>query len=344
MNPNGPIENPDLRALLNAHRDEVFASLNCHQLGTITAFDATKQTATVKINARRVVYDKPQTENGVLQQQPRLLDYPLLTDVPVFVASGGHARITLPVTDGDTCLVLFNDRDIDAWWSTGAIAAPNSSRMHSLSDALALVGFRSQANKIANYPEGEAQFRLGDSYLTIKEDGMITIVNETTGAKIHLSPDDTVLGLSGSGAKWELNPDGSLVLTGGEGGTVTIAATGAITIAGAAGGSVSITADGEVDLLAVSGARLALKVDGTGVLNDGGAKVIVNPDGTTRVESADGAYLNLSALVKIANGAGSLKTALDAVVTALTALNAKTGPSAAVQIAAAASAISDVLE
>lgn len=308
MNPNGPIENPDLRALLNAHRDEVFASFNCHQIGTVESFDADKQTASVKINARRVVYDKPQTENGVLQQQPRILDYPLLTDVPVFVASGGRARLTLPIAAGDTCLVLFNDRDLDAWWSSGVVAAPNSSRMHSLSDGLALVGFRSLANKFEDYSATDAELRFGDAVVSIK-------------------------------------PDGSVLVAGGEAGSVAISAAGKVTISGKEDGqTVTLDTDGSIEALTPEGARLSLAADGTATLNTGDANLVANVDGTVEVVSANGARLDLGALASLTNDAGSLKTALDAVVTALTALNAKTGPSAAVQIAAAVVAIDAILE
>lgn len=327
MNPNGPIENPDLRALLNAHRDEVFASLNCHQLGTVVSFDAEKQTATVKINARRVVYDKPQTENGVLQQQPRLLDYPILTDVPVFVASGGNARITFPVTAGDTCLVLFNDRDIDAWWSTGAVAAPNSSRMHSLSDGLALVGFRSLANKVEDYSATDAEFRFGDAFVSIKPDGTITLEVEADGARAVLSP------------------DGSVLVEGGTAGSVSIAADGTVVISGVeTGETITLKPSGEIEALSSGSARLALKVDGTAVISHGSDKVVVNADGSVEMFNTAGSRVRIADKVKINGSSGDLLTALQAVVTALTALNGKTGPTAAPQIALAATAITDLLE
>lgn len=292
MNPNGPIESPDLRAVLNAHRDEVFAGINCHQLGTIISFDAAKQTATVSLNSRRVVFDRAQTENGALQQQPRVVDYPLLTDVPVFVTSGGTARLTLPIVAGDTCLVLFNDRDIDAWWASGQVVAPNSPRMHSLSDGLALVGFRSLANALDDYEADNAVLRLGDSVIRIKPDGAIEIAREG---------DDP-------GSSFKLNADGS------------------VEIAKADGTFAKLTADGLIDLQSKGGARLRL-----------------GDDGNVLIESAAGGYLSLGSLTSLSTNAGSLKTALDAVVTALTALNSKTGPSAATQIASAQIAINAVV-
>lgn len=147
------LSTPDLRALLNLLKTEVFTTFNCHQLGTIQSFDATKQTASVSINVLRQV---PNLE--VNPPEYKTIAYPLLVDVPVFINSGGTGRLTFPVAAGDTCLVLFNDRDIDTWFSTGNVAAPNTQRTHDLSDGLALVGFRSLANALTDFDTNNAVF------------------------------------------------------------------------------------------------------------------------------------------------------------------------------------------
>jgi hypothetical protein len=150
------VQNPDLRALLLQMKQEIFFTLNCHQIGKIISFDASKQTARVQLMVKRTVYNQEQAINGPLQTTPRIIDYPVLVDVPVFVHTGGTAVITLPVAPGDSCLVLFNDRDIDSWFSTGSNVQPNSQRAHSLSDGFALVGFRNAANPVANYSTTDA--------------------------------------------------------------------------------------------------------------------------------------------------------------------------------------------
>ncbi len=175
MSANGPIPSPDIRTLLNMHRDEIFASLNCHQIGTVQSFNATNQTVTVQIATKRVVYNTPQALGSALQQTPTLIDYPLLTDVPVFVLSGGGASIRFPIAKGDTCLVLFSDRDIENWQMTGDTGAPASSRMHSLSDGLAIVGFFSLANRITDYNATKPQIRFGDITVTLDTNGTIKI-------------------------------------------------------------------------------------------------------------------------------------------------------------------------
>lgn len=144
----GSVQNPDLSALLNEYRDHILFRINCHQIGTIVSFNKASQTATVALVVLRVVGDKT-------------MPYPVLVDVPVFTYSGGTAVLTMPITAGDTCLVLFNDRDFDNWFESGATAVPNTDRAHSLADGLAIVGFRSKAKPIADFSDTDAQLRMG---------------------------------------------------------------------------------------------------------------------------------------------------------------------------------------
>ena len=163
-NPIGPTNDPDLKSLLSQMVQGVFYGLNCHQLGTIVSFDSTKQTAVVSINVLRTVPD-----NSVTPAVFKTVPYPQLLDLPVFIASGGTGALTFPITAGDTCLVLFNDRDIDTWFSTGGVSAPNSQRAHDLSDGLALVGFRSMANLLADYQTDRVRLAYGATLLDLKD-------------------------------------------------------------------------------------------------------------------------------------------------------------------------------
>lgn len=148
----GPIQPPDLSALLNDYADHLLFRINCHQIGTILSFNETNQTASVALVVLRAVGDTT-------------IPYPVLVDVPVYVPSGGGAVLTMPIAAGDTCLVLFNDRDIDNWFENGATSLPNTDRSHSLADGLAIVGFRSKANSVANYSTTDAQLRKGNTVI-----------------------------------------------------------------------------------------------------------------------------------------------------------------------------------
>ncbi len=174
------VAEPDLAALLAAHRAEIFSSLNCHQWGTIQSFDADKQTATVQIAALRLV---PTSQGGKPIYVPRA--YPVLQDVPVMILAGGDGRLTFPIAAGDLCLVLFNDRDFDAFWATGTVSGPNSQRMHDLSDGLAIIGFRTKAAPISDFFEDGAELRFGDSFLQLTD--KVNLASSLTDLKTTLN-------------------------------------------------------------------------------------------------------------------------------------------------------------
>lgn len=93
---------------------------------------------------------------------PSSLDLPLLVDVPVVFQRGGGVTLTFPVKAGDECLVIFADRCIDFWWQNGGVQELVDSRQHDLSDAFAIVGPQSQAQKISGISTNSAQMRSDD--------------------------------------------------------------------------------------------------------------------------------------------------------------------------------------
>lgn len=131
---------PDLRALLNSVKQEIAYGMNCAQVGKIVSFDSDKQSAKIQIQVLRTAGNKQ-------------IPYPVLQDCPVFVLGGNAGIITAPVSPGDSCLVIFGDRDIDNWFTTGNVVAPNSLRAHDLSDGFAIVGFRNLVNPVKNYSQ-----------------------------------------------------------------------------------------------------------------------------------------------------------------------------------------------
>ncbi len=167
--PQAPVAAPDLSTLFDMRLRDALQSTNCHLLGTVESFEAATQTATVSINQKLSLA-------GVLK------DYPPLVKVPVFILGGGDRVFTFPVRQGDTCLVLFNDRDFDNWFETGNITTPNSTRLHDLSDGLALVGFRSLANPVDNYSTQDVEMRNGESKIAVGE--LLLLANAATDLKL----------------------------------------------------------------------------------------------------------------------------------------------------------------
>ena len=132
--------NPDLTELLHNLKDDIFRSLNCIKIGRLKTFNQTTKTATIKLLFKRAINDK-------------IISYPVLVDCPVFTLQGGGGSLKMPIAAGDTCLVLFADRNIDNWYSTGSEAAPGNQRCHDISDGIAIVGIDSLVSSLANYDD-----------------------------------------------------------------------------------------------------------------------------------------------------------------------------------------------
>lgn len=116
------------QSILDAQKADIFSTFHCVQIGKIEKVTAAEQTVEVTLQIKRPAADG--TSSAI----------PLLVDVPYMVLQGGGSYIDLPIAKGDYCIVLFNDRDIDTWWSTANMADPSSSRKHDLSDGIAIVG------------------------------------------------------------------------------------------------------------------------------------------------------------------------------------------------------------
>lgn len=131
---------PELTDLIRNIKDDIFRSLNCIKIGRIETFDQTKKTATIKLLFKRAINDK-------------IISYPVLVDCPVFTLQGGGGSFQMPIAARDTCIVLFADRNIDNWYSTGSEAAPENQRCHDISDGIAIVGIDSLVSSLANYDD-----------------------------------------------------------------------------------------------------------------------------------------------------------------------------------------------
>lgn len=187
------INPPELTDLLKELKQEVFKELNCVNIGRIESFDGTEHTATVKLMIDRVKEVKP---NGEKVIQPR----PLCLRCPAFMLFGGSAYMTFPISQGDECIVLFNDRQIDTWFLTGEQNPPQTGRTHDLSDAIALVGLRSLGNSIASYLETGIRIDSGTAKIDITDDQ----IDSTAAEFIHtgnmqVTGNDTITGNMSAG-------------------------------------------------------------------------------------------------------------------------------------------------
>lgn len=201
----------NLATLLEVFSKEIARNLNCVQIGTIESFNSANQTAEVSINFKRLINEE-------------LREYAVLIDVPCVVMNGGGGGISFPISKGDNCVILFNDRDIDNWYASGAVMEPNSARTHSMSDAIAIVGINSLATSISDYLASGTKIWYGGAMIKL-ENSTITIENGAGGTVVLSGGNITVTGTQVDVNAAAINLNGAVTAT-------TMAIAGAFTVQG----------------------------------------------------------------------------------------------------------------
>ena len=183
-----PIVEPTLIETLQALKADINKNLYCHMPGRIQSFNGTNKTASIQI-----LFAAERPDGTILQ-------FPVLVVCPVFTYQGGGAAFQAPIASGDPCLVVFADRNIDAWYQNGATAVPfdqiggQPGRVHDLSDGMAFVGFNSLADALASYSTTEIRMIAGMTKVAINTNtNLITLANATTSLLTLLQNLCTVL-------------------------------------------------------------------------------------------------------------------------------------------------------
>lgn len=176
---NKVLAEPRLIDVLNLLAKDIRANLNCHAVATIQSFDSETQKVTATINYKKTYIERNATTKTY---SPKQVDYPLLVDVPIVMLQGGTAALTFPIAAGDTCLILFNDRDMDNWLYSGQVLPVNTPRMHSFADGIALIGLRASNNPLADYDEDRAVLRNDKAYVGVGAQ-LVKIGNDLTTLK-----------------------------------------------------------------------------------------------------------------------------------------------------------------
>ena len=157
----------DRTQLFKVFEDKIKQKIRVASPAVISEVDYEKQTLKAQITIREYI-------NG------KYIEIPELLDVPFFILGGGDYSVTIPIKKGDECLIVFGDSCIDSWWQNGDIQNPIDSRRHDLSDGFAIVGFKSQKNKLDNYSDEAFQIRKEDEVpFEINTDSIIITKDET---------------------------------------------------------------------------------------------------------------------------------------------------------------------
>lgn len=128
---------PDFTLVLKSVVNKIGLDLNCIRIGIIQSFNAEDLTAEVLIANKKTLGLNPDgTQNT--------RNYALVTAKICYCCP----YMTYPIEQGEECILLFNDREIESWFITGEVQPEAYSRMHDLTDCIAIVGLRSLAKMI----------------------------------------------------------------------------------------------------------------------------------------------------------------------------------------------------
>lgn len=129
---------------------------------------------------------------------------PEIASIPVVFPAGGGAILTFPLKVGNSVLLIFSMRSIDEWLaSTGGTATPNSSRHHTITDAIAIPSIFPTGDTPGANPD-DVELVFGDATIRVSEDTSIDVENSSgymrLGANgtinlngVTISPDGTVV-------------------------------------------------------------------------------------------------------------------------------------------------------
>lgn len=174
--------------------------------GIIQSFNPSTQTATVQLAIR----EKINIDGNVSHEE-----IPTLLDVPVFMPRAGGYCLTLPVSAGDECLVIFGDNCMDAWWQSGGVQNQLEKRRHDLSDGYALVGIWSQPRVVSGYSASTAQLRneAGTAYIELAGNNINLVganVTVTASGNFNINADSYAVTANHS----NMNGSGTTVIDG----------------------------------------------------------------------------------------------------------------------------------
>ncbi len=130
--------------------------------GHVLAFDPKTQRAQIQIGIVRI------DVNGKTFTPPPLIE------VPVYFAGGSYC-VEHQIDPKDEGFIMFSQRCIDAWNSTGGIAENPILRFHDYGDAVFFPGLRSEPNALSSFENNGIRLRDKDAtnYFWLKKDGTI---------------------------------------------------------------------------------------------------------------------------------------------------------------------------
>ncbi|NIQ92443.1 MAG: hypothetical protein GWN93_27060 [Deltaproteobacteria bacterium] len=161
---------PTLSEVIAESEEALRADIKVALPAKIISYDKDKQLAVVQPLVKKKYND------GSVVSMPQIFN------VPVAHPRAGSAYIHMPIKKDHNVLLVFADRSLDKWLSTGGDVDPDDVRTHHVSDAIAYPGLYpfSEAEDIDNGDDIIVKNKNGDSQLEmrIKPNNHLQFINK----------------------------------------------------------------------------------------------------------------------------------------------------------------------
>lgn len=185
--------NPNLEDVFEIVKEYTMAFINCSRIGRIRSFNT--ENCTAYIDIMELI---PNNGNNEIPS--------ILADVPVIFYGSRNTRITPPDIVGSNCLLIFQDRNIDNFLTTGEQYEPDNDRTHSYADCVALLTLNSYIDEPVMYDENALTLYNGTQFAKIFNDSIelyaekIKLYNSQTSLlELINTLIDTIKGLTTAG-------------------------------------------------------------------------------------------------------------------------------------------------
>jgi hypothetical protein len=102
---------------------------------------------------------------------------PIIYNVPVMFPRAGDSFVALPMAKGHSVTLIFSDRSLEKWLSSGGQHDPEDTRQHHISDAMAIPGGYSFNKSVKLHNSKDMIVKNKNLEMRIKPNGKIQIMN-----------------------------------------------------------------------------------------------------------------------------------------------------------------------
>lgn len=158
---------PTLAETVRTLIDADLVDVNTAMPGLVVSYDPATQTADVQPALKKAYYDGA------------VVDRPVIPGVPVAFPRGGTAHMHWPLQAGDSVILIFSQRSLDNWKTTGGKVDPKDVRRFNLSDALAIPGGSAPPQAFSPVDPTALEIISDQLHLVLHPNGKVQLQNST---------------------------------------------------------------------------------------------------------------------------------------------------------------------